>query len=205
MDYTPRRLINMARAGFKKEILASQTPWLCASCYSCTVECPQQIKVTDVMYAIKRRALEEGCYPRHMPLAVLAREFFRSVRSHGRVTESFLVLKLFLKTSIARLFGMAGLGIKLMRTGRFNYTPESIKNRRQLGAILDHLENSRGEPPGCAGREPSREGPGTLSGFPANSRGEPPGCAGREPSREGPGTLSGFPAKSAPRKEAVGS
>ncbi|HZP02835.1 MAG TPA: 4Fe-4S dicluster domain-containing protein, partial [Terriglobia bacterium] len=40
MDYTPRRLIHMAREGFKRDVLQSFTIWLCTSCYSCTVECP---------------------------------------------------------------------------------------------------------------------------------------------------------------------
>jgi quinone-modifying oxidoreductase subunit QmoC len=143
MDYTPRRLINLARAGFKQEVLASQTPWLCASCYACMVECPQKIAVTDVLYAIKRRALEEGRFPRRMPLAVLAREFFRTIHRRGRITESLLVFGLLVRTSWRRLLGMSGLGLRLMRTGRFNYRPEGIKNRRQLRAVLDHLADSR--------------------------------------------------------------
>ncbi len=143
MDYTPRRLINLARAGFKQEVLASQTPWLCASCYACTVECPQQIAVTDIIYAIKRRALEEGQFPKRMPLAVLAREFFRAVRRRGRITESWLVFGLLVRTSGKRLLGMSGLGLGLLRTGRFGLRPEGIRRRKQLRAVLDHLVDSR--------------------------------------------------------------
>ena len=54
-------------------------------------------------------------------------------------------------------------------------------------------EESRGEPAGFAGGGPSREGMGTLPGFPYQSRGEPAGFAGGGPSREGMGTLPGFP------------
>ena len=75
MDLTPRRLIHMAREGFKRDVLESFTIWLCTSCYSCTVECPRRIRVTDVMYALKRRAIEDGVYPRRFPIPVLASEF----------------------------------------------------------------------------------------------------------------------------------
>ena len=39
MDYTPRKVIAMTREGFKEEVLNSLTIWLCASCYSCMVQC----------------------------------------------------------------------------------------------------------------------------------------------------------------------
>jgi heterodisulfide reductase subunit C len=140
MDFTPRRLINMARAGFKKEILGSFTPWLCASCYSCTVECPKQIKVTDVMYALKRRALEEGVAPKGLPVAVLAKEFYRFVRWRGRVTENFLVVDLFLRTNWFKFLGFAKLGLGLFLTGRMEYTPAGIKKPGDVKKILDYLD-----------------------------------------------------------------
>src|SRR5512142_1640305 len=59
MDYTPRRVINLAREGFRTEALSSNTIWLCASCYSCAVQCPQDIHITDIMYGLKREAIRE--------------------------------------------------------------------------------------------------------------------------------------------------
>ncbi len=87
MDYTPRRIIAMVREGFKQEVLRSLTIWLCASCYACTVECPKQIRITDVMYALKRYAIREGIYPSRFPIPVLARLFYNTVRHRGRLTE----------------------------------------------------------------------------------------------------------------------
>ena len=67
MDYTPRRIIAMVREGFEAEVLGSSTIWLCASCYQCTVDCPKQIKLTDIMYALKQMALARGLYPKSSP------------------------------------------------------------------------------------------------------------------------------------------
>jgi heterodisulfide reductase subunit C len=140
MDLTPRRLINMARAGFKKEVLSSLTPWLCASCYSCTVECPKEIKVTDVMYALKRRALEEGVAPKGMPVSVLANVFYGMVRNHGRITESITVVWLFLRTNWFKFLGFARLGLGLVMTGRMEYWWANINKKDDVKKMLDYLE-----------------------------------------------------------------
>lgn len=141
MDYTPRRLINLAREGFKKEVLSSFTIWLCASCYACTAECPKKIPLTDVMYALKRQAIQEKYYPKGFPIPVLAREFYRMVFSNGRTTETLLVLKLVLKTNWMMFLSMRKLGINLIRRGRFSLMPESIKRKKELQRILDAVDS----------------------------------------------------------------
>ncbi|HTU01306.1 MAG TPA: 4Fe-4S dicluster domain-containing protein, partial [Candidatus Sulfotelmatobacter sp.] len=96
MDYTPRKIIAMVRGGFRDEALNCFTIWLCASCYACTVDCPREIKITDVMYALKQEAISQGVYPRRFPIPILAREFFRGVIRDGRSNEMPLMLRLFL-------------------------------------------------------------------------------------------------------------
>ena len=140
MDYTPRRLINLAREGFKKEVLSSFTIWLCASCYACRCECPKKIQVTDIMYALKRRAIQEGVYPKRFPIPVLAKEFGRMIFMWGRVNETLLVIDLFLRTNWFKFLSMTGLGLNLMRTGRMSFMPESIKRRTELRKVLDSLD-----------------------------------------------------------------
>ena len=81
MDYTPRKLIGMVREGFKQEVVTSFAIWLCASCYECTVRCPAGIRVTEVMYALKRIAIREGIFPRRFPAPVLAKEFMKMLTS----------------------------------------------------------------------------------------------------------------------------
>ena len=78
MDYTPRQIVAMARAGFRDEVLNSFTIWLCASCYSCTVRCPVGIKVTDTLYALKRIAMEQHMYPARFPVHALSKSFVKN-------------------------------------------------------------------------------------------------------------------------------
>jgi len=145
MDYTPRRLMHLAREGFKEEVLSSHSIWLCSCCYACMVGCPKNINITHLMYALKLRAIKEGRYPKRFPIAVMTREFARMVRSRGRITESWLVMRVFAKSALLRLFGMAGLGLKLMKTGRMVMSPEHVKQTAAVRTMLDSVAASRKE------------------------------------------------------------
>jgi quinone-modifying oxidoreductase subunit QmoC len=140
MDYTPRQIIAMIRAGFREKVLSSSTTWLCSSCYACTVECPKEIKLTDIMYAAKRLAIREGVYPKKFPIPVLANEFFKAVEKYGRSTESWLTIRLYLKTNPFQLFKMAILGLRLFLHGRLSPKRESMENKSELRSILKVLE-----------------------------------------------------------------
>lgn len=137
MERTPRQIIAMARAGFKDEVLASHTIWLCTSCYACTVDCPKQIKITDIMYALKQKALGEKVYPARFPIPVLAKEFFQAVRRTGRSNESRIVVRMFLQTRPWKLLGNIRLGLKLLRRGRLALRREKMAGgQAQLRMLL---------------------------------------------------------------------
>jgi heterodisulfide reductase subunit C len=140
MDFTPRQVMALTRADFKNEVLKSRTIWLCASCYSCTVECPRQIRITDIMYELKQRAIYEGIYPRHFAIPVLAREFSEMVKQNGRITEMLLVMKLFLKTSPLSAMSNWRMGLDLLKTGRLSVASERIEKREDLSRMLKAVE-----------------------------------------------------------------
>ena len=58
--YNPRRIIRMAILGLKEEVLSSDFIWLCSACYTCDERCPQDVRITDLMNAIKNIAIREG-------------------------------------------------------------------------------------------------------------------------------------------------
>lgn len=58
--YNPRRIIRMVLLGMKQRVLNSDFIWLCSSCYACTERCPQGVRFTEVMNAIKNLAVKEG-------------------------------------------------------------------------------------------------------------------------------------------------
>jgi len=137
MDLTPRRVMHLTRGGFKDAVLSSNTIWVCSSCYSCTVECPKEIRITDIMYALKRLAIEEKTYPAKFAIPVLARAFHVMVAEHGRVNESRLAAKMFLKTQPLMLLRSSGLGRKLMARGRFSLKQEHIEQREDMRELIN--------------------------------------------------------------------
>ncbi|MCK4583814.1 response regulator, partial [candidate division WOR-3 bacterium] len=58
--YNPRKIIRMALLGMRDAVLKSAFIWLCSTCYTCTERCPQGVRFTDVINAIKNIAAEEG-------------------------------------------------------------------------------------------------------------------------------------------------
>jgi quinone-modifying oxidoreductase subunit QmoC len=136
MDYTPRKIIAMTREGFRDEVLNSLTIWLCASCYACTVQCPREIHITDVMYALKREAIQMGFHPKRLPIPILAQEFYKRVLKDGRNTESWVLIKLYLRTNPFAMLKEAWLGMKLFFRGRLTIGRDRVKRRDQLEAIL---------------------------------------------------------------------
>lgn len=46
--------------GLKEELLSSDLLWLCNQCYACYAHCPQDVKFTDVVGALRRMAVQEG-------------------------------------------------------------------------------------------------------------------------------------------------
>lgn len=137
MDYTPRKIIAMIKHGFKDEVLKSFTPWLCASCYNCQVRCPSNIKITDIMYTLKRKAIEAKAYPTKLPIPALAQEMHKYIAKNGRSSEIWVVLSMYLR--LKDIFGplkMTSTGLNMMKTGRLSLKREKIKNTKQLHALL---------------------------------------------------------------------
>jgi len=142
MDFTPRKIIQMVREGFKEDVLSNPTVWLCASCYSCTVECPKGIKITDIMYALKREAITSGHYPKHFPTPLLANNFFSQVLNNGRNSEGPLLFKMYMKSNPLMLFKNMILGFKLWKTGRLSMKTEKIKIKGSLNKLLENIEKA---------------------------------------------------------------
>ncbi len=144
MDYSPRQIIAAFRAGMLDRVLQSNTVWMCASCYSCTVRCPSGIKLTDIMYELKRLGIEYGLYAKEAKAPVLSKEFVKLVDKYGRNAELSLLGSYYLKTNPLGLVKMAPLGYKLFKRGRLSLRPSKIKRQNELAAIMKRLENKEG-------------------------------------------------------------
>jgi len=135
MDMTPRRLFAMIRAEMEDEVLSSNVPWYCVSCYYCTVRCPQSIPITDLMYTLKRMAIERGKYHKDSH-ADFSSSFIGYVEQYGRSFEFGLATRYHLTHHPLDAVRKGGLGFQMIQKGRLSTNPERIENVSQLSAIL---------------------------------------------------------------------
>ena len=61
--YRPRQIIRMTQLGLKDRVLNSDCLWLCASCFTCTDRCPQDVEVASVIRVLRNLAAEQGHIP----------------------------------------------------------------------------------------------------------------------------------------------
>ena len=144
MDVTPRHLWRLVLLGFKEEIFASKTFWLCSSCYYCTLRCPRGLPLTETIGALKRLAVAEGIsIDKKSP--IFYRSFLATVRRYGRVREMEMMTRYFL--SLKNPFTpieFAPLGIKLMTKGKIAPQMPSLFGKGKLDAIYRKVQELEG-------------------------------------------------------------
>jgi heterodisulfide reductase subunit C len=139
-DYPPRQTIAMVRAGLRDELLSSNSMWFCASCYTCTVRCPRDIKPADIMHALEVIAIKDRLSTKRSQTPIMYKCFVDSVKGNGRVYELGVMLKLFLRTnpfSNLKLLKLVPVGLGLFLHKRLPLKPSRIKGMSELEAILD--------------------------------------------------------------------
>ncbi len=142
MDSTPRRLFAMVSANMEDEVLKSNAPWFCVSCYYCVTRCPQEIPITDIMYTLKRMAVAKGQYHEDSHVD-FSNTFIGAVERYGRSFELGLATRHYLThkplsmvTNPGSTIGKGAMALSMLSKGRLSLTPERINNMPQLTAIL---------------------------------------------------------------------
>ena len=148
MDHTPRKIFAMIDAGMRNEVLSSNTPWYCVSCYYCMVRCPQEIHITDIMYTLKRMAIKEGLYRESSAYSApgFSETFIDYVENYGRSFELGVATWHHLRYHPIKAVGMAtGMGLDMLRKGRMDLTPTRIEGIDQLKAIITKAKELGGK------------------------------------------------------------
>jgi len=70
-EFRPRRIARLAALGQRDRLLGGDTVWLCAGCYTCYERCPEQVRVSEIISALRKLALKEGIiHPTYKALMV---------------------------------------------------------------------------------------------------------------------------------------
>lgn len=139
MDHTPRALFALIRAGYREEVLRSNTPWICVSCYNCVVRCPQEVHITDVMYTLKSMAIKAKLY-KDSTAPDFSQTFVDMVEKYGRSFEFGLATRHYLKHQLTRLPGSAPMGLGMLTKKRMSVRPHQIEGIEQLNTILNRAK-----------------------------------------------------------------
>ncbi len=57
MDVLPNQIIRMAQLGMEKQLLATRAIWICVSCMTCNSRCPKDIRIAEVIEALRQTVL----------------------------------------------------------------------------------------------------------------------------------------------------
>lgn len=140
MDYTPRQLVRMIQLGLKKEVLNSNTIWICTTCFSCSVRCPRGIYPTELMETLKPIAMSEGIKNRN---AKFDNVFADVIRKNGRASEFLLISKYSL--SEPAMIKQAPFGLTLISKGKLPLSIDKMEDTRELDAIFKFGEKTATE------------------------------------------------------------
>ena len=144
MEYPPRKIIAMTRAGMRDEVLSSSSMWHCLSCYMCTVRCPRNIKPTELAHALESLATQQGFNVRETRTPAMYRSFVSSIKGNGRVYEFGMMARFYLTTNPLAPIKLLPLLLNLIRHGRLPLKPHRAKGTKELKQILRKFAEVRG-------------------------------------------------------------
>jgi heterodisulfide reductase subunit B len=149
-DLGPNQVMRAAQLGMEELIFQSRTPWLCASCQTCTTRCPQGIDIARVMDFVVSEAMAEGIESKVPEIALFNKVFLRDVDILGRSYELGLIAEMGLRTG--QPFKDIDLGLEMFKHRKINILPEWVRRRRHKPKHepVSRSPNEIGYYPGCS-------------------------------------------------------
>lgn len=143
MEYPPRKIIALIRAGMRDEVLSSSSMWHCLSCYTCTVRCPRDVKPTELAHALESLATEHGFKVKGTRTPAMYRSFVSSIKANGRVHEFGMMFKYYLSANPLAALKVLPVGLQLFLHRRLPLFPHKVKGREELAQITLKLREIR--------------------------------------------------------------
>jgi len=134
MDYKPNQVMQMVLLGMKERVLSCKTIWVCASCYTCSTRCPNDIDIAGVMDWLRQSALREGIVPAEKEVPIFHAAFLDSIRTYGRVHELSMMARYKIKSG--KLWDDFKLGWKMFTKGKLKLLPSGIKRKREVRELF---------------------------------------------------------------------
>ena len=141
MDLLPNQVLRHIQYGHREKVLGSKTIWICASCYTCSVRCPNDIDIAHIMDTLRQTAVQSGVTPGEKDIPIFHSVFLDEIKSRGRIHELSLLLKFKLKTK--DFLKDAGLGWKMFRLGKIKLLPSTFSGGKEVKEIFRSAEKGK--------------------------------------------------------------
>jgi heterodisulfide reductase subunit C len=138
MDIFPNQVLRHIQYDHRDKVLSSKTIWICASCYTCSVRCPNNIDIAKIMDTLRGLAIRYDVKPGEKDIPLFHSLFLNTIKSRGRMHELSLLLQLKLKTR--EFFKDAGLGLKMYRKGKIKLFPSKFGGGKEIKEIFNAFE-----------------------------------------------------------------
>ena len=138
MDILPNQILRHIQYDHRERVLSSKTLWICASCYTCSVRCPNNIDIAKIMDVLRNIAIRSGITPGERDVSLFHSVFLDTIKSKGRIHELSLLIQLKLKTK--DFFKDAGLGWKMFRRGKIKLLPSRYRGGKEIQGIFNEFE-----------------------------------------------------------------
>lgn len=135
MDLGPHGVMRRLQFGLRRELLESNTIWLCVGCHTCSAVCPMNIDVSRVMDALRRMCLEEGLVVAEPGVLDFHREVMDSIKRHGRTHKLEIMLRYKLRTG--KFLSDMDLGLKMMAKRKLDLRPSKIDHPQELSKLFE--------------------------------------------------------------------
>jgi heterodisulfide reductase subunit C len=135
MDILPNQILRHIQYNHRERVLSSKTIWICASCYTCSVRCPNNIDIAKIMDTLRQLAIRSGVKPGEKDIPLFHSVFLDTIKSRGRIHELSLILQF--KSKTREFLKDAGLGWKMYRRGKIKLLPDKFGGGKEIREIFN--------------------------------------------------------------------
>ncbi|HXK61645.1 MAG TPA: heterodisulfide reductase-related iron-sulfur binding cluster [Acidobacteriota bacterium] len=120
-DWQPHQIMKALQLGEDEVPLRSATPWLCASCQTCSTRCPQGLDVTSIMEFLTRESKRRGFRSHVREVDIFNEAFLRQVRLWGRAYDLGMMGEMRLRAG--KFTRDLDLAAKMLRRNKLAFLP----------------------------------------------------------------------------------
>ncbi len=141
MDYKPHQVIQMVGLEMIAPLLSSRTIWVCASCYTCSTRCPNEVNVAGIIDRLRQAALHENAEVAEKDVLLFHKAFLNDIRAYGRIHELSMMARY--KVTARRYLDDMKLGWRMFARGKLRLFPSLVRDRRGVARLFG--EEGRGK------------------------------------------------------------